>query len=183
MKNNKTINQYKIGNKLDMEQIVEDYSKYLFKVANNIGNFLKQDDIEEVLYETFFILWTNSAKLEDNRPILPYLVGILKKLVFRKKLNNHNIFNIEDYEYVLPSLDDINITYERNEINCILYNEIKLFSQNDRNIFELYYYNNKKTKEIAKILNMKDSNVRNRLHRIRKKLCKRLEEKGYGSRL
>ena len=49
-----------------------------------------------------------------------------------------------------------------------------------REIFILYYYEQRKVKEISKILNISEAKVKTRLHRIRKKLRKELKEGGYG---
>jgi len=45
----------------------------------------------------------------------------------------------------------------------------------DKMIFRLFYYGNKKSKEIAKELNMNEITVRSRLHRIKKQIKKDLE--------
>ena len=49
----------------------------------------------------------------------------------------------------------------------------------DREIFTLFYFNNKKLKEIAIIKSMENSAIKVRLHRIRKKLRKILKNGGY----
>ena len=49
-----------------------------------------------------------------------------------------------------------------------------------REIFILYYYEQRKVKEISKILNISESKVKTKLYRIRKKLKKELKEGGYG---
>ena len=55
MENNKLILHYKNNNKINIEQIVTEYTPYLFKIARNISNgLLSQEDIEELLSDTFF---------------------------------------------------------------------------------------------------------------------------------
>ena len=49
----------------------------------------------------------------------------------------------------------------------------------DKDIFIMYYYNSKKIKEISKTLNISESKVKTKLHRIKKKLRKELEKNGY----
>ena len=46
--------------------------------------------------------------------------------------------------------------------------------EQDKDIFNLYYYGNRKINEISKILKITEFNVKSRLHRIRKKLKKEL---------
>ena len=57
----------------------------------------------------------------------------------------------------------------------ILQKELNLLSDQDKKIFRLFYYGNKKTKEIAKELELNEITVRSRLHRIKKQIKKDLE--------
>ena len=180
MKNN-VIGNYKINGEINLEQIISDYMPYLYKITcNSIITNYNREDIEEILYETFFIMWNNSHRLEEDKPLLPYLVGILKNLIKRKYRNFKIDVDIENYDNILISADDIDTALEEIEINKILHEELNKFSKKDKEIFELFYYHNKKTKDIAQILKTKDSNIRSHLHRMKKILCKRLEGRGYG---
>lgn len=51
--------------------------------------------------------------------------------------------------------------------------------QEDKDIFTLYYYNSRTMKEIADILNITEKKVKSRLFRIRQKVKKFLEKRGY----
>ena len=51
--------------------------------------------------------------------------------------------------------------------------------QEDIDIFNFFYYENRKINEISKMLNLTEFNVKSRLHRIRKKLKKELFKGGY----
>ena len=51
--------------------------------------------------------------------------------------------------------------------------------EQDKDIFNLYYYGNRKINEISKILKITEFNVKSRLHRIRKKLKNELSKGGY----
>ena len=48
-----------------------------------------------------------------------------------------------------------------------------------KEIFIYFYYEQRKIKEISKILNISESKVKTRLHRVRKKIKKELEKGGY----
>ena len=58
--------------------------------------------------------------------------------------------------------------------------ELKNMKEEDRKIFKSYYYSSKKIKDISKELNISEIKVKSRLSRIRKKLKKELEKRGYG---
>ena len=68
-------------------------------------------------------------------------------------------------------------TEEREEIT-LLKDSLKELKTEDKEVFELYYYQNKKIKEIALLLNISEFNVKQRLYRIRKKIKKNVEKKG-----
>ena len=66
-----------------------------------------------------------------------------------------------------------------NEGNNLIEKALENMKEEDREIFLLYYYESKKIKEISKDLNISESKVKTKLHRIRKKLKKELEKGGY----
>ena len=51
--------------------------------------------------------------------------------------------------------------------------------QEDKDIFIFYYYSSRTIKEIANMLNITENKVKSRLFRIRKKIKKELEKRGY----
>ena len=51
--------------------------------------------------------------------------------------------------------------------------------EEDKNIFTYYYYKSKKIKEISIMMGISEIKVKSRLSRIRKKLKKELEKRGY----
>ena len=175
----KLIKKYFENNTLNIEKIVNEYTGYLYKTIENISNFvLSKEDIEEIIYDTFFAMWSNKEKLILDNSITAYLVAIAKNLTTHKYRKIKFEFNIEECESEssLISYDDIINVLETKEKDKKLYEEINNLNTLDKNIFELFYYYNKKTKEIATLTNKPDFYIRSRLHRIRKKLNKRLEE-------
>ena len=81
------LKDYIQNNELDLDRIVDDFSAYVKTVINNmVSNNLSYEDKEEILSDTFFILWKNR-----NNNILSlntYIAGIAKNLVrekFKKK--------------------------------------------------------------------------------------------------
>ncbi len=58
-------------------------------------------------------------------------------------------------------------------------NIINNMDKESKEIFIYFYYEQRKIKEISKILNISESKVKTRLHRVRKKIKKELEKGGY----
>lgn len=153
---------------------------YVFVIIKNSKYNFSDEDIEEIASDVFFTIWKNQDKLDTNKEMTPYIAGITKNLILKKqrnvKNNNLNIDNLENYLY---DNNDINKHTEENEKTDIIIKELKKMKNEDRNIFTCYYYHSMGIKEISKNLNISDKKVKSRLFRIRKKLKKELEKKGY----
>lgn len=180
MKTKKEIKEYKKDNNLDLERIIDEYSGYVYKVINNMAvQYLKDEDIEEIVSDTFFILWKNKNKLDNEKPLSSYIAGIVKNLVKEKR----RIININDdiSDYINTIQDNIKVDMicEQREKIAIIEKTIKQMKNEDIDIFKLFYYSSMKISEIAKILNFSEFNVKSRLYRIRKKIKKELIKGGY----
>ena len=181
MEKNRTIKEYRENNHLNLEKIMQEYTYYLSKIIENSSKgFLQKEDIEEILVDTFLALWRNEQKLEEERYLTPYLVGIVKNILKKRYREKNTGYTITMEQEDNVSLDNLEEILEEREKNKILYSIVEKLSKEDKNIFLLFYYYGKKSKEIAKITGISDFTIRNRLHRIRKKMSKKLEEKGYG---
>ena len=64
LKQMRELKDYIYDNELDLDKIVDDYSHYVRAVVNNMVNDnLTYEDKEEILSDTFFILWKNGIFL------------------------------------------------------------------------------------------------------------------------
>lgn len=169
----KKIKDYISNNKLDLDRIIEDYTPYIKTVINNSAiNYLSQEDKEEILEDTFVILWENQYK--DIIYLEAYIASIARNLVKEKIRKNTLTYDISEYENIIPYYDNIDFFSDELEI----LNRLKLSYNNlkpiDFKIISLYYYSSKSIKEVAKELKISESNVKTKLFRIRKKLKKYL---------
>ncbi len=88
MKEGKIIKYYKNNNELDIEKIVDEYNNYIHKVIKNMNYYkFSNEDIEEIVADTFFIIWKNREKLDENKMLSSYIAGIVKNLVREKRKN------------------------------------------------------------------------------------------------
>ena len=176
-------------NELNIEKIINDFSSSLYRFVKNnnyYGNnsyYLNKEDIEEIISESFFVLWKNYKKLNLSDNISNYLCGVSRNILL-KKLRKNKIFNknvnIEDYQNILDSKKDVEDMFYEQERISFMENIVLGLDSESREIFILYYYEQRKVKEISKILNISESKVKTKLYRIRKKLKKELKEGGYG---
>ena len=83
----KTINNYVLdNNELDLEQIIEDYSNYIYIIIRNMtSNLLHEEDIEELISDVLFVVWKNKEKIE--RKVWATIAWLLS-LILVPKANN-----------------------------------------------------------------------------------------------
>ena len=119
---NKTIKEYEsIDEKnLDLEKIIDEYSGYIYTIIQNMSaNIFNQEDIEEIISDTFFILWKNQNKIDKEKSLSSYIAGIARNLVkekLRKTKNNYNVNNLENDFFDVSKPIEVEITLSMNEI-------------------------------------------------------------------
>ena len=178
MKNKNEIKRYIKNDELDLEKIIDEFSGYVYKIIKNMA-ILSDEDIEEIISDTFFILWRNKEKLDKEKLLGSYIAGIARNLVKEKaRVININV-DISNYENVLQDCEMIDMICEQREKISIIEKTVKTMKEDDIFIFNCYYYSSMKISEIANILNLSEFNVKSRLYRIRKKVKKELTKGGY----
>lgn len=179
METNK-LSDYMENETLDIDMLIDDYYSYIYIVVKNgISINISQEDMEEIISDTFVAFWKNSKYLRKDLLVKPYLKGIAKNLIKNKYRNNNINVSIENYENTLVEDFDIDDILESNEKNELIIDTLKTLNKNEYSIFMMYYYEGKSLKEISKELNLSVSNVKTILHRVRKKIKRNLEEGGY----
>lgn len=163
---------------LDIEKIIQCYNSYIYKMLkNSISN---ESDIEEILADVFIIFWNNYKRLDNNTEIKPYLIGITKNLI-KKKYREYSITNqnIELGEETIVESINIEELSENEEKSQIISNTLENIKHIDRKVFLMFYYNQKKIREIANTLKISEAKVKVILYRTRKLIKKNLKERGY----
>ena len=158
---------------------------YVYIIIKNSGYLFSNEDIEEIASDVFLIIWRNKEKLDINKEISPYIAGITKNLIRKKKRDiksiNEDLKNISELQnYLSDKIDYTQNEAEEKEQIDIVTDELTKMKEEDKNIFTYYYYESKSIKEIANILEITEIKVKSRLSRIRKKFKKELEKRGYG---
>lgn len=178
MKKDNAIYMYIKEDMLDIDKVIDDFSGYLYTIIQNSGNF-KKEDIEEIISDTYLILWNNQYKLDSNRKLSAYLVGIVKNLIKQRyKIFYREDANIENYEEILIDNDNINVVIENAEMNRKIVELLNELKDNEREIFYEFYFYSKKIKEISVLYNISESKVKTMLYRTRKKIRKKLLKEG-----
>lgn len=178
----KAIKNYKNKENINLEKVIDEYSGYVYKIIRNMAKEnLPEEDIEEIVTDTFLIVWKNNEKLDDEKLMSSYIAGIVRNLV-KEKLRVINITSdISDYENILPDSKKIDMICEEREKIAIIEKTLSKMKKDDIQIFNLFYYSNMKIYEIAEKMNLAEFNIKSRLFRIRKKIKKELIKGGYSS--
>lgn len=172
------IHGYFIKKELDMERIVDDYYNYVSTIVKNNSNLNKEDE-EEIISDVFFIIWKNREKLDSDLKFSPYIAGITKNVIFRKCKELKRKIEFTEYDESIADIFNVEQTIEDKEINDCIMKNIGDFRKDEQAVFVKFYYENKKIKEISKELGISTSNVKTKLHRIRKKVKKILNLGGF----
>lgn len=178
---NRKIYTYIENNMIKIETIMNDYTNYIYTIIRNMNIILPNEDIEEVVLDVFLTLWKNQTKLDINKNMSSYISGITKNLIKYKYRQNKHLYNVDDYVEQLIDLKNVELVLTQNEREKIIDDELEKMKKEDKDIFIEYYYSSKNIRDISKIFNMSDSKVKSKLFRIRKKLSKVLNERGYSS--
>lgn len=179
MKENDLIKYYIENNNINIEKLMNDYTSYLYATINNKNSNLKVEDIEEIISDVFLAIWNNQEKLDIEKKMSSYLAGIAKNICNNKIRSLKNYTNINGYENNLYEIESLDRQLESTEKEKIIIMGINNMKQEDKDIFILYYYYSKSMKEIAEKLQITETKVKSRLFRIRIKIKKILEKRGY----
>lgn len=175
MNNTNLINDYITNNELDLKRIINDFEPYVKTIIDNlVSNNLNYEDKEEILADTFFVLWKNKSK--EIVALDSYIAGITRTLVKEKLRKRKITYNIDDYENIIEFTKIDLYSEQRQKIERIEKKYEKLTNL-ELDILNMFYYSDKSIKDIAKELKLSETNVKTKLCRIRKKIKKELIKK------
>ena len=142
-------------------EIVEKYSDMIYRIAYQ--RVLNQYDAEDIVQEVFVKLLCNKNYFRDGEHVKAWLITVNLCVNYKKKLARQKTISASQLE--------IPFTEPEREI----LEELYLLSDEDRIILYLYYYEEYKIREIAKILRQKQNTINSKLTRARNKLKKIME--------
>lgn len=179
MKEKKELENYIINGNIDLDRIIDDYTPYIRKIIQNmVRNNLSEEDKEEIILDTFFIIWKRYKENYKIKALSSYIAGITRNLIKEKLKAEKYTINLEQVENIIEYSNLDIYTQEREEVNelCKKMNNLKKI---DTKIIEMFYYSAKSIKDIAKELEISEVNVKTRLHRARKKIKNELKQGGF----
>lgn len=133
------------------------------------------EDIEELTADVFLALWHHAPEMRTE-----HLTGYLASIARSKGCNwlRKRQLDTQPIDDVVVAADtDISAQAEQAEI---VREVMGLLPEQDREILMRYYFYRQTVSEIAGELHMKESTVKTRMYRSRKKLRQLFTERGYG---
>lgn len=160
-----------------IKQLYHEYGKELFLY---LYSMCKQKELaEDLLQETF--LKAILALPDSHTNMRAWLYKVARNLYYNLyKRNKREIYDEEYLKKISKSeIDEFLERYISRQETRILYAAMQKLSPAKREVLELQYIGQMPLKEIAKVLQMSQENVRVLSHRAKKDLKKLMEVHGY----
>jgi RNA polymerase sigma-70 factor (ECF subfamily) len=166
------------GNMSAYAVLVDRYQDMIFTIAMKIMQ--NREDAEEVAQDTFVKAYKKLSAFRQESRFSTWLYRIAyNEAISRKRLKK--LPEVELNEEVTGSVPENEIEEEvkgldryeqRRAVDLVL----KKLPERDRLMIRLYYNEGIRVSEISEIMEMSESNVKVRLHRLRKKIYEELNE-------
>ena len=158
-------------------ELVDRYQNFVFTVAIRIVKI--SEEAEEVAQDSFIKAFDSLSTFRGDSKFSTWLYRIVyhKSLDRVKKNNRHRTYEINE-EITDDSLDHIEngLEFMLSEERTKMIKEcIDLLPPEDAAIISLYYFEEQTVKEIAKVTDLTEDNIKIKLYRSRKKLFSLLE--------
>ena len=165
-----------------IHELMNLYGGSISTICRNFLYDCPEDDIEETIADTYINFWRNRDKFkpDETNSLKSYLYAIARNAARdkRRSLKKEDIYSLEELELNLVSEENIEIQYEKKEMEAVLHTCLEQMKEPDKTIFLYRYFYGYKTGEIARMLNLPIKKVENILYRGKEKLRKDLVERG-----
>ncbi len=153
--------------------------KDLYKIA--IYKTRNKEDALDAIQETIYITYTNLKNIQSINSFPNWIKKVLVNECY-KILSKKNKTNTETVEvanlYELEDSRDIS-SIDKLESNIQFYELIKCLNDKEKTIMILYYINEYTTKEISKILEIKENTIKSIIKRGKNKIKNNLKGGNY----
>lgn len=143
----------------------------IYRVSKSILN--NEEDVEDAVSEAILKAYKNIHALKDESFFKTWLIRIVIN-------ESNNIYKKRLKEIAMDKEHFKNIRVYDSYKDLTLYNAINLLEDDLRTTTILFYFEDMKYKDIAKVLNVKEGTIKSRLSRAKEKLHKILKEGLHG---
>lgn len=162
-----------------LERAIDIYTPYISAVIYNMcGAALSNEDIEEIVSDTFVALWRSAQRLEPEKGTLRSYLGAIARNLAKDRLSG--ITRESELNETIPSSEcepseAFGLTERRSE----LIRAVTQLGEPDSEIFIRYYFYGERITHISKAVGVCANTVKTKLARGRKKLKDILERMWY----
>lgn len=143
----------------------------IYRVAKSILN--NEEDIEDAVSEAILKAYKNIQALKQEVFFKTWLIRIVIN-------ESNNLYKKRAKEIAVDKDHFKNIKVNDNYKDLSLYNAINSLDEDLRITTILFYFEDMKYKDIAKVLNVKEGTIKSRLSRAKEKLYNILKEELHG---
>lgn len=165
------VKRAKNGDKNAFSNLVRLNKTALYRVSKSILG--KEDDVEDAVSEAILKAYKNIKSLKDESLFKTWLIRIVIN-------ESNNIYKKRKREVTVENDQFVNIQINDRYKDLTLYDAIKSLDEDLRVTTILFYFEDIKYKDIAKILNIREGTVKSRLSRAKEKLYHMLKEELHG---
>lgn len=164
----------KQGNAMAMKTVYSTYIRYLAAICSRY--IVNNEDVKDVLQDSFLKIFSGIASFEyrGRGSLKGWITKITvnETLKFLQKNNRFEFVEISEQEHDKPDEEpDVDALP-----SSVLFNLIRELPDGYRTIFNLYVIENKSHKEIAKLLDIKESTSASQLHRAKSLLATKIRQ-------
>ena len=169
----KLIGRILAGHTEEFGYFLESYGRQVFALVSRLVT--QQMDAEEVAQDAFVNAFTRLDNYDSRSSFSTWISRIayncaIDRLRSMKRERTDDIDERQLAEVSDSMADELMQTEDEDRI-VLLQRAIDTLSPDDRMLITLYYYDDRSVKDIAYIMSVKENNVMQRLHRVRKRLC------------
>lgn len=170
-------NHLRRGSTDALSEIMRLYTPYVYTIASNIlSASLPQEDIEEVVADTFIALWNTRERVTDGK-LLPYIAAIARNKA-KDRMRSMKIEEPFSDEFITVASPAPEKEILISELSEYTRRAVDMMGEPDGEIFRRHYFLYQKTEDIAADMGMTPTAVRSRLSRGKNRLKMELTEMG-----
>lgn len=162
-----------------LERVMKRYIAYVGTILRNVTRGqTTQEDLEELTADVFLALWHHAPEMRTEH-LTGYLASIARSKGYNwLRKNRPETMPIDDV--VISDDTDVSAQAEQAELAGIVQEMLAQLPEQDRELLLRFYFYRQSVREIAGEMHMKESTVKTRMYRSRKKLRQLFTERGYG---
>ncbi len=158
--------------------LVDKYKDMVFTVALRIVR--SREDAEEIAQDVFIKAYQSLKSFKKESKFSTWLYRIVYNTAISKTRKRHLDTTNLDYDVVEnysidEIVEDVN-SLDIDEQKIIINKVIEKLNPEESTLISLFYFKENSTEEISEIMSLSKANVKVKLHRIRKKLYKEVQQ-------